>query len=76
MITGREPTPEERRKMFRSQRFLAIGYLILGAAALVYGAFLLARPERAFGGRVEIGFGILALAASLLIWRRSSKYAP
>lgn len=75
MITGKDPTPEERRKIFRSQRFSAIINLFCGVTWLGLGVFELSRGRYAWPTYCGLVFAPVSLCLSWVVWTRARKYA-
>ena len=73
MISDRDPTPEQRRKLFRNQRLTAISYLISGVVWLGIGAFELWSGRRTWFTYFGLVFGPLALFLSWAIWKRRAE---
>jgi hypothetical protein len=74
MITGRELTPEERQKVFRSQRFQAVSFLLFGASFLILCAVALLRGHRDTYDYIMSVLGLAYFAVAALAWSRARKY--
>lgn len=72
MITGRDPTPQEREKSYRLQRRNFISLLVLVAVWLGDGIFGVMRADRF----AYISFGVAAfgVAVALYSWSRVRRY--
>lgn len=75
MITGSDPTPEERLKIYRSQRLSCAVNAILGVLFLGLGAVELVKKVDAFYPYVNLAFGVFWLCMAWVIWSRAKGYA-
>lgn len=74
MITAPDPTPEQRRKMFRTYRFSAISNLVYGIVFWGLTAYQLAVGRRTWFVYWTLGFGAIWFVLSWVTWMRARKY--
>jgi hypothetical protein len=74
MITGRDLTPEERRKLYRTYRFSAISNVVAGLLWLGLGAFEVWRGRRDAYAYLAFALGIAFLVMAAVARSRSRKY--
>lgn len=75
MITGRDTTPEERRRYARSFHFNAVSGTIFAVIFIAIGVIDIARVHRQAYDYVQFAMGIAWLVIARANWVRWRKYA-
>ena len=74
MITEPDPTPEQRRKTYRSYRLGAVSNLVYGVVFWGLTAYELAVGRRDWFVYWTLAFGAVWLVMSWVMWTRARKY--